>query len=116
MTRWCREERWGVARWHGAWWRRHELVVPCSRHIHHQAQGKPAEAVPLLARALAIWEAALGPDHPDVALGCSALAMALRDDDDRTSEVTSCCAMLCHAVSWCVLRDHDDRTSEVTSW
>ncbi|MEE8077291.1 MAG: tetratricopeptide repeat protein [Candidatus Binatia bacterium] len=33
----------------------------------YQAQGKYAEAEPLHKRALAIWEKALGPDHPQVA-------------------------------------------------
>ena len=33
----------------------------------YQAQGSYAEAEPLYQRSLAIWEKALGPDHPDVA-------------------------------------------------
>ena len=33
----------------------------------YHAQGKYAEAEPLYRRALAIWEKALGPEHPNVA-------------------------------------------------
>ena len=35
----------------------------------YQAQGKYADAEPLHKRALAIWESALGPEHPNVAKG-----------------------------------------------
>jgi hypothetical protein len=41
--------------------------------------GRPTEAEPLARRAFAIREAALGPDHADVALSLHALASALRD-------------------------------------
>ena len=41
-------------------------------YLHHQAAY--AEAEPLYERALAIWEKALGPDHPDVALSLNNLA------------------------------------------
>jgi hypothetical protein len=33
----------------------------------YYAQGQYAQAEPLYNRSLAIWEKALGPDHPDVA-------------------------------------------------
>ena len=41
--------------------------------------GQPAEARPLAERALAIDEAAYGPDHPDVAIDLNNLAMILQD-------------------------------------
>ncbi len=41
------------------------LLNNLSRLSH--AQGRYAEAEPLLKRALAIWEKALGPDHPNFA-------------------------------------------------
>jgi nucleoside phosphorylase/tetratricopeptide (TPR) repeat protein len=44
--------------------------------------GDPAAARPLAERALAIAEAALGPDHPDVATRLSNLAAVLRDLGD----------------------------------
>ena len=37
-------------------------------------QGQYAQAEPLYKRALAIWEKALGPDHPDVATSLNNLA------------------------------------------
>ncbi len=37
-------------------------------------QGKYAEAEPLYQRALAIWEKALGPEHPNVATSVNNLA------------------------------------------
>ncbi len=40
----------------------------------HQAQGDYAAARPLYERALAIREAALGPEHPDVATSLNNLA------------------------------------------
>ena len=40
----------------------------------YQAQGKYGEAEPLYQRALAIWEKALGPEHPDVATSLNNLA------------------------------------------
>ncbi len=45
----------------------------------YQAQGRYAEAKPLYKRALAIWEKALGLDHPRVALGLENYAALLRD-------------------------------------
>ena len=39
-----------------------------------QDQGKLDEAEPLMLRALAIYEKALGPNHPNVAMGCNNLA------------------------------------------
>ncbi|MEM6783578.1 MAG: tetratricopeptide repeat protein, partial [Bacteroidota bacterium] len=44
--------------------------------------GRYAEAVPLAREALAILEAALGPDHPDVALSLNNLAFLLRATGD----------------------------------
>ncbi len=41
--------------------------------------GQPAEARPLAERALAIDEAAYGPDHPTVAIRLSNLALILQD-------------------------------------
>jgi len=41
--------------------------------------GRAGEARPLAERALAIDEAALGPDHPDVAIRLGNLAAILRD-------------------------------------
>jgi tetratricopeptide (TPR) repeat protein len=40
--------------------------------------GKFSEAMPLAQRALAIWEKALGPDHPDVATSLNNLAKIYR--------------------------------------
>ena len=55
-----------------------------------RAQGKYAEAEPLLRRALEIDEAALGPDHPDVAQVAENLAEVLRhlgrEDEARQFE------------------------------
>ena len=44
----------------------------------YDAQGKYAEAEPLHKRALAIWEKALGPDHPNVATSLRNYAALLR--------------------------------------
>ncbi len=44
----------------------------------YQAQGKYAEAEPLYQRSLAIWEKALGPEHPDVATSLETYAALLR--------------------------------------
>jgi CHAT domain-containing protein len=41
--------------------------------------GRPADAEPLFKRALAIWEKALGPDHPTVALSLNILAELYND-------------------------------------
>ncbi len=41
--------------------------------LYHD-QGKYAEAEPLYKRSLAIWEKALGPEHPDVATSLNNLA------------------------------------------
>ena len=43
-----------------------------------QAMGKLAEAEPFYQRALAVWEKALGPDHPQVAAGLNNLAQLLQ--------------------------------------
>src|SRR5882724_11841925 len=48
-------------------------------------QGRYAEAEPLLKRALAIREKALGPDHPDVAMSLNTLA-ALYQERGRYAE------------------------------
>ena len=45
----------------------------------YQAQGKYAEAEPLVKRALAIYEKALGPEHPDVARSLENYAALLRE-------------------------------------
>ncbi len=44
----------------------------------YRAQGKYAGAEPLYKRALAIWEKALGPDHPHVAQSLENYAVLLR--------------------------------------
>ena len=49
------------------------------------AQGKYAEAEPLHKRSLAIWEKALGKEHPDVALSLNNLA-ALYDSQGKYAE------------------------------
>ena len=41
----------------------------------YQAQGRYAEAEPLFKRALAVWEKALGPEHPRVADSLNTLAL-----------------------------------------
>jgi tetratricopeptide (TPR) repeat protein len=47
--------------------------------IYLQSQGRYGEALPLLERALRIDEAALGPDHPDVATDLNHVGWALSD-------------------------------------
>jgi tetratricopeptide (TPR) repeat protein len=42
-------------------------------------QGRYADAEPLYKRALAVWEKALGPDHPDVATALNNLAQLYKD-------------------------------------
>ena len=42
------------------------------------AQGKLEEAAPLYKRAVAVWEKALGPDHPQVATGLNNQALLLK--------------------------------------
>ncbi len=44
----------------------------------YHAQGKHTEAEPLYRRALAIWEKALGPEHPHVAQSLENYAVLLR--------------------------------------
>ncbi len=44
----------------------------------YQAQGRYAEAEPLYKRSLAIWEKALGPEHPHVATALESYAALLR--------------------------------------
>ncbi len=44
----------------------------------YEAQGRYAEAEPLIKRALAIWEEALGPEHPHVATALENYAALLR--------------------------------------
>ena len=55
----------------------------------YQAQGKYAEAEPLYQRALAIWEKALGPEHPDVATSLNNLA-ALYQAQGSTGRRSPC--------------------------
>ncbi len=45
----------------------------------YEAQGKYTEAEPLYKRSLAIWENALGPEHPDVATSLENYAALLRE-------------------------------------
>ncbi len=51
----------------------------------HKAQGRYAEAEPLYRRSLAIWEKALGPEHPNVATSLENYAALLREIG-RTAE------------------------------
>ncbi len=51
----------------------------------YHAQGKYPEAEPLYQRALAIWEKALGPEHPNVATVLENYAALLRQMN-RNSE------------------------------
>ena len=44
----------------------------------YRAQGKYTEAEPLFRRALAVWEKALGPEHPNVAMALENYAALLR--------------------------------------
>jgi hypothetical protein len=43
----------------------------------YDSQGRYAEAEPLFLRAVAIWETALGPDHPATFWACDACAIFL---------------------------------------
>ena len=45
----------------------------------YRAQGNYAEAAPLYRRSLAIWEKALGPEHPDVAASLENYAELLHE-------------------------------------
>ena len=53
----------------------------------YRAQGRYAEAEPLLKRALAIVEKALGPDHPNVAKSLENYAAVLRKTGRTTEAV-----------------------------
>ncbi len=53
----------------------------------YHAQGKHTEAEPLYRRALAIWEKALGPEHPHVAASLKNYARLLRETG-RGAEAT----------------------------
>ncbi len=55
----------------------------------HQAQGKYAEAEPLFQRSLAIFEKALGPEHPHVATTLENYAALLRETEreDKAEEM-----------------------------
>jgi Tetratricopeptide repeat len=57
-----------------------ELAVLCLGNlaVTYGDLGRHAEAVPLQERALAVTEAALGPDHPTTALRLSNLAVSYR--------------------------------------
>ena len=66
-------------------------IIPMSRQslnnlaALYDDQGRYADAEPLYKRSLAIWEKALGPDHPDVATALNNLA-ALYDDQGRYAD------------------------------
>ena len=47
------------------------------------------EAVPLLERAVAVWEASLGPDHPQTAIGLNNLALVLAQCDRAAEAQTA---------------------------
>ena len=55
----------------------------------YQDQGNYAEAEPLYQRSLAIWEKALGPEHPNVAQRLENYAALLRETgrDDRAADM-----------------------------
>ena len=59
------------------------VAVPATFEI--PVQGRYAEAEPLYRRSLAIWEKALGPDHPNVATSFDNYAALLRETG-RTAE------------------------------
>ena len=46
--------------------------------VLYDSQGQYAQAEPLYRRALAIWERAIGPDHPDVATSLENMAALYR--------------------------------------
>ena len=48
----------------------------------YDTQGDYAKAEPLYKRSLAIWEKALGPDHPDVATSLNNLALLYDTEGD----------------------------------
>ena len=50
----------------------------------YRNQGRYTDAEPLYKRSLAIWEKALGPEHPDVALGLNNLAALYRNQGRYT--------------------------------
>ena len=50
----------------------------------YRVPGRYAEAEPLYQRALAIWEKALGPDHPEVATSLNNLAAPIVLRQERT--------------------------------
>ena len=53
-----------------------QIAEGCSNlAIMYNQQGEHARAQPLYERALAIWEAAYGPNHPDVAHTLTDLAV-----------------------------------------
>ncbi len=55
----------------------------------YKGQGHFAEAEPLYQRALAVYEKALGPEHPDVATSLENYAALLRETEreDRAEEM-----------------------------
>ncbi len=55
------------------------LGVPQRVRVLYRTQGKYAEAEPLFKRSLAIWEKALGQEHPQVAVGLENYAVLLRE-------------------------------------
>ena len=56
----------------------------------YRAQGRYADAEPLYQRSLAIWEKALGPEHPDVAQSLNNLAR-LYDTQGRYADAEPLC-------------------------
>ena len=54
---------------------------PRDKPPDYRAQGRYADAEPLYKRSLAIWEKALGPDHPNVATVLVNYASLLRKTD-----------------------------------
>ena len=67
------------------------LIVPTKRSwaskIDQRFSDRIAEAEPLYKRALAIWEKALGPEHPNVVNGLENYAALLRKTG-RTTKAT----------------------------
>jgi hypothetical protein len=68
--------------------------------------GKYSEAIPLAQRALAIWEKALGPDHPDVARELNDLAELYRAQALCVPKTLSGLMMSRDRLNW-----RDDRAS-----
>ena len=56
-----------------------EVMRAVERSAELYAQGRYAEAEPLYKRSLAIWEGALGPEHPNVATALENYSVLLRE-------------------------------------